>query len=500
MLNRTRLRNPRLFNRIVSPEQAAQMINDGMTVAFGGFTAIGCPKEVPQALARSVESGRKMKLTIFSGGSVGQEVENELASAGAIARRSPGTLAVYKTMADGINSGEIAYYDYHYSHMPQIVNYGFLGPIDVAIIEAAAITSEGNIIPTTSIGGSPSYARLAKKLIVEVNTTQPLELEGMHDVYIPEIPPNRKPIPIHHAGDRIGSPYIEVGIERISAIVETNKTDPSAKFSEPDEVSEQIAEHLIDFLHSEIRSGRLPNSLLPLQSGFGNIGNAVLAGLANSDFRQLEFFTELAQPAVADLIDSGIVKVVSCSALSSDPNTIEKIRSDPARYRKAFVLRPLEISNHPEVIRRLGVIALNTPLEVDIYGHANSTHLMGTRMVNTIGGSGDYMRNGYLSIFTMPSTAKNSTISRIVPMVSHVDHSEHDWHILITEHGIADLRGLSPRERAKVIINKCSHPNYRHMLFDYSERAKRNKGHTPHLLKEALSWHIRYLETGTMIS
>ena len=500
MIDKTRLRNGRLFDLIMSGDEAAKMITNGMTVACGGFTSTGCPKVVPLALARAAENASCPKITLLSGGSVGPEVEDELARVGVIVRRAPGTRAAYRHMIEAINSGDIAYYDYHFSHMAQMVDYGFLGPIDMLIIEATAITPDGHVIPTTSIGAAPIYARHAKKVIIEVNTTQPLELEGIHDIYIPERPPRRNPIPIYRTGDRIGTSHIEVGMERINAIVESEPVEPLSKFAEPNEESKRIAKHLIDFFRSEIRAGRLPQKLLPLQSGVGNISNAVLTGLVNSDFKRLEFFTELMQPAVTDLIEDGKVKVVSCSALPPDPRVTERLRKDPERYRDSIVLRPLDISNHPEVIRRLGVIALNAALEVDIYGHANCTHIMGTRMVNTIGGSGDFMRNGYLSIFTMPSTTKNDAISRIVSMVSHVDHTEHDWHVLITEQGVADFRGLSARERAQSIINNCAHPKYRPLLRDYFERAKRQKGHSPHILKEALSWHVRYLERNTMLA
>ena len=71
--------------------------------------------------------------------------------------------------------------------------------------------------------------------------------------------------------------------------------------------------------------------------------------------------------------------------------------------------------------------------------------------------------------------------------------------VFITERGVADVRGLSPKERAKVIIEKCAHPDYQPMLRDYFERAQSTVGgHTPHIVSEALSWHSRFLETGSM--
>lgn len=98
------------------------------------------------------------------------------------------------------------------------------------------------------------------------------------------------------------------------------------------------------------------------------------------------------------------------------------------------------------MLRQLGVLSLNTALEIDIYGHVNSTHVCGQTMMNGIGGSGDFARNAYLSLLTCPSVAKGGRISTIVPMASHIDHNEHSVEIVVTEQGLADLRGLAPAE------------------------------------------------------
>jgi succinyl-CoA:acetate CoA-transferase len=171
-------------------------------------------------------------------------------------------------------------------------------------------------------------------------------------------------------------------------------------------------------------------------------------------------------------------------------------------YRPRVILRPQEISNHPEIIRRLGCLAINGMVEADIYGNVNSSHIMGTRIQNGIGGSGDFARNAYLSIFVSPSVAKGGAISSIVPMASHVDHTEHDVHVIVTEQGVADLRGLAPRRRARKIIDNCAHPDFRAALDDYFQRALATSygKHTPHLLHEALAWHSRFLTDGTMIA
>jgi succinyl-CoA:acetate CoA-transferase len=165
-----------------------------------------------------------------------------------------------------------------------------------------------------------------------------------------------------------------------------------------------------------------------------------------------------------------------------------------------MILRPQEISNHPELIRRLGCIAMNGLIEADIYGNINSTCVMGSRIQNGIGGSGDFARNAYISVFMTPSTAKGGAISAIVPQVAHVDHIMQDVAVLVTEQGIADMRGLSPKQRAELVIENCAHPAYKDMLRDYYERARKGAygQHAPSLPSEALSWHQRFIETGSM--
>ncbi|WP_208974645.1 acetyl-CoA hydrolase/transferase family protein [Natronincola ferrireducens] len=490
-----RIKKEELLNRVMSPQEAAVFIKDGMTVATSGFTPAGYPKAVPKALAERIKAKEEpFKINLYTGASVGDELDGELARAKAIGKRLP-----YQTQKDcrrGINQGNIHYVDMHLSHVSDFVRYGFLGNIDVAIVEAVAITEEGFIIPSTSLGNTPVFVETADIIIVEINTHHPLELWGIHDVYQPEKPPFRKPIPILKATDRIGDAFIRVDSKKIKAIVMTDIPDSIASFSEIDKASEKMAEHLIDFFHLEVNKKRLPQNLFPLQSGVGSVANAVLAGLVKSNFYDLVIYSEVIQDAVLDLIDNGTVKFASGSSLTLSPKGIERFYNNINYYKEKILLRPQEISNSPEVIRRLGVISMNTAIEIDIYGHVNSTNIMGTNMMNGIGGSGDFTRNAFISIFTTPSIAKEGDISSIVPFVSHCDHSEHDVQVVVTEQGIADLRGLSPKEKAKTIINNCAHPDYRHELLEYYNKGP--NGHIKHQLNEALSWHMRYLQKKTM--
>lgn len=500
MLDTTRLRNPQLFEKIVSAEKAADFILDGMNVGVAGFTPSGYPKKTALALSAAIKAGRKCRINLWSGASVGPEIEEALADADGIASRMPYYAASNKSLKKSINNNTVDYIDQHLSHLAQQIDYGFYGMVDVAIVEAAAITKDGDLVLGTGVGNLPMFVKHAKKIIVEVNTSIPLELEGMHDIYICEKPPTRREIPIYRVSDRIGGPYVKCGLDRIDCIVESDIPDKVRNLTAPGETEIKIAENLVDFLQNEENHGRLPaKKLLPIQSGVGSIANAVLLGLKNSHFENLEMYSEILQDSVFDLIKSGKIAAASGCAFTPSPKVMEMFRAEPELYRKRMILRPLDISNSPEVIRRLGVISLNTPIEFDIYGQANSTHILGREMMNGIGGSGDYMRNGYLTIFNSPSTGSNGKISKIVPMVSHADHTEHDTMVFITEQGIADVRGLSPLKRAKCIIEQCAHPAYRDELMEYLMNSRASfPGHEPVDLTKAFFMHERFITTGTM--
>ena len=488
-----------LRDKFMTADEAAALINHNDTIGFSGFTPAGAAKAIPTALAKRAkaehEAGRPLQIGVVTGASTGQSLDGELALSEAIAWRTP--YQSNKHLRAAINSGRTRFFDMHLSTLPQQIRYGFLGKFQWAVVEACDVTGDGEIVPTTSVGAAPTFCGAAEKILVELNRKHPPELRGLHDIYEPLDPPHRKPIPLTDCSSRIGTPFIKVDPSKIAGIVETDLPDEVAPFDPSDETTQKIGQNVAGFLAGEIRLGRIPKEFLPLQSGVGNIANAVLSALGeNPDIPAFEMFSEVIQDSVISLIKKGKCKFVTGTSLTVSPGLLNEMYADLEFYKKHICLRPQEITNNPEMVRRLGIITINTAIEVDLSGNVNSTHVMGSNMMNGIGGSGDFTRNGYISIFTCPSLAKGGKISPIVPLVSHMDHSEHSVQVIVTENGVADLRCKTPHERARLIVDQCAHPDFRAELHGYFDSV--TKGQTPSTLSAAFAMHQKFLDTGDM--
>jgi len=507
----SRIRRKSLMKKVMKAEETIQFFKSGMNLGWSGFTPAGYPKAVPIALADHVEKNNlqgKMKFNLFIGASVGAETENRWAQLDMIDRRWP--YQTGKDISKGINEGRIRMGDKHLSLFAQDLGYGFYtenGRIDLAIIEVSAITEDCGLVLTSSCGVVPELMMVADRIILEVNTGQP-SFEGMHDIVMSQTPPNRQPYLITKASSRIGTTSVPCDPDKIIAIVESKNRDKGRAFTDMDDTSEAIAAHIIDFFSNEVAKGRLPKNLLPLQSGVGSIANAVVGGLAKGPFKNLTVYTEVLQDTMLDLFDSGKLDFASsCSLSLSESPGFPRFFDNWEKYADKIVLRPLSISNAPEPIRRLGCIAMNTPVEFDIYAHANSTLVGGTRMINGLGGSGDFLRNGFLKIMHSPSTRPSKTdpigITCVVPKAPHIDHTEHDLDVLVTEQGLADLRGLAPKDRAQMMIDKCVHPEYKPIIQEYFDMAKKEClakgiGHEPQLFDRCFKMQQNLAQNGTM--
>ena len=456
------------------------------TLLVSGFGSVGYPKAVPLALAALTCD---LSLTVISGGSVGNEIDAELVEADAIARRYP--YQARPPARKAVNARDIAFHDYNISTLGNEVEYGGLADRSIAVIEALAIGPDW-LIPTTSIGQTPTFVENAEKLIVELNHAIPTAVRKFHDIYRPKKPPNREPVPLTDPGGRIGDEHVEFDADKLVGVVETDRRDQPYEFRDPTADDRAIASNLGTFLEEEVRRSPIFEESLRIQFGVGSLGNALMSALGNADFsgRDLIYFGEVIQDGLLNLLDNHDLTAASATSLALSNEGQDRLFDDIDRYAEDIVLRPGDLSNSPTLIDRFGVVGVNSALEVDLFGHVNSTHVNGTRVMNGVGGSGDFNRHSPLAVLALPSTAAGGDISRIVPMVPHVDHTEHDIDIVVTERGVADLRGNAPAETATDLIEQCAHPDYREGLREYLNRGLVSDGHIPHNIETALDWHI----------
>ena len=486
----------------ITAAEAASLIKNGDSLGLSGFTPAGSPKAVTRELAKIAEEehakGNEFKVNLFTGASTGQSTDGVLSEAHAIGFRAPYT--TNSSFRKSVNLNEIRYNDLHLSMMAQDLRYGFYGKINWAILEVSKIEECGenyHVYLTAAGGIAPTVARISEKVILELNSFHSDRTGLIQDVYEPLDAPFRQPIPITKPSDRIGKPYVEIPKSKVVGVVECNLPDEARAFKGSDPVTDQIGANVAAFLLNDMKRGVIPSCFLPLQSGVGSTANAILAALSkDQNIPDFNVYTEVLQDSIVDMMLTGRVKDASTCSLTVSNECLANIYDNIEMLKHRLTLRQSEISNSPEVIRRLGVIAINTAIEVDIFGNANSTHISGTKMMNGIGGSGDFERNAYISIFTCSSVAKGGLISAIVPFVSHQDHSEHDVNVIVTEQGVADLRGKSPMERAHLIIENCAHPDYRPLLRDYLKIA--TGGQTHHNLPCAFAFHDTLRRKGDM--
>jgi len=484
-MNSERILCPGLEDRIMSAQEAASFITSGMTVGMSGFSTSN-PKEIPLEMIKHANN-----LSIIQGAGLGTGMLDSIIRSGSVSR-----YAAFQWGQDirrAINNGSVAFTDVHLGQLSDKIRSGFFGKIDFAIIQCCKIDENGGVVPALSAGISNVLIEQAEKVLLELNLSVPAETEVMFDFC------KNNHRPLSGVLDRTGETSVRCDPNKIAGIVITNNPEEVRTFRDTNALYQDIAGHIVRLLNSEIGKNRFPRDFT-MQVGFGGVANAVLQGLSDGGFKDLKMYTEVLSDGAFDFVTSGLVSEASTTTLDLSPKCLETFIGNIDFYRRHIVIRPLEISNGVTQIASMGLVAMNTAVEADIYGNVNSTNAIGTRMLNGIGGSNDFCRSAKLSIFLTPSTAKDGDISSIVPMVSHVDNTEHDVDIIVTEYGYADLRGKSPKERAAEIIDKCAHPDYRQPLRDYFNGAVALCGpcQTPHDLSKALSWHQRFLETGTM--
>ena len=469
---------------IVDAAAAAAAIESDATMLTSGFGSVGYPKAIPLALA---SSARDLSLTLVSSGKVGDEIDVDLVGSGQVVRRfsyQSSRIAREKT-----DTREIAFSDRNASSIGDEVQYGGLVDPDVAVVEAVAV-GEDWFVPSTSLGQVPAFVEAADELYVELNRHQPLELQALHDVYRPDAPPDREPVPLTDPGERIGTPHVEFAPEKLAGVVETDIPDSTYTFRDPTDDDLAIAANLGEFLRGELERSPVFDDAVHLQFGVGSLGNALMGELQALDFgdREVVYFGELIQDGLFDMLDAGGLAAASATSLALTDEGQERLFADVERYAEDVVLRPADISNHPGLIDQFGVIGVNSAIEVDLYGNVNSTHVRGERMINGVGGSADFNRNSLITVCALPSTLNDGAVSRVVPQTFHVDHTEHDVDVFVTEQGVADVRGLSPVERAELLIERCAHPEFAPELRSYLDDVCEREYHIPQDVERAAEW------------
>ena len=480
-----RLRSKALRARLMDADEAVRrFVPERGSIAFSCMGGSSLAKEIPEALARSADAGRRYELTLLTGGATTTGFET-CAARLSIRRRFPYLSEAARTP---VNEGSVEFFDCRIGEYPDLVRQSTLTagkPLDVAVVEATAIDEKGRLIPALSLDALPAFVEASRRVIVELNERKP-DLTGLHDIY--RVRPGM-PIPIRDVRDRVGTPFVRVAASKIAAIVRTDREDmPSAAYSGPRptdlRVAEGVAERLAEELTGDEWGGRFA-----LQLGAGPLAAALMEVLP---FRGADIWTEGIPARWGSVLGERVrgISTTSMYLLPGDERVLDELFADLDRLREHVVLRPYDVTNSLEVIARLNVVTVQQAIEVDVFGGANTSHV-GRNAHNGVGGSQDFTRAARLVVVAMASTAAGDRYSRIVPLLSSPDIPRQDVDVLVTEQGHADLRGLSPRERAERIIDRCSHPRFREDLWAYYRAAKEAGGHLPFSLEAA----SRFAET-----
>ncbi|MCS7137817.1 MAG: hypothetical protein NZ941_05545 [Candidatus Caldarchaeum sp.] len=484
-----RIKNRELMDRVMDASTVVRIFfTDGMSVAFSGMAGTAVPKEIPKYLAEfSKERRDKLKLkSLVVSGTTTNSFEEQMTN---VDVKSRFLIAGGGVMKERINRGAVDFFDFWLSEYSRVIRDRIIpeGGLDIAVIEATHIDEKGHIIPSLSLDNIPAIVDAAKKIIVEINTSKPV-LNGVHDVYVPE---PHSPIPIRNVSDRVGTPYLKVPESKIAAIVISEAEEEyAAAYQAPTKLDVAIARNVIDFLE---KSGVMKKKMV-IQAGVGPLASTLIEELPLKD---VSVWTEVA-PVKWALAVPEKINALSTACLYTLKGE-EKLRDEfyeTFRERaKNIVIRPYEVTNSLEIISRLQLVCIQQALEVDLYGNVNVSHLNG-KIHNGVGGSGDFTRAAYLTAVALTSTASDGRFSRIVPFTLHTDVTEHDVDVVVTEHGWVDLRGLPPRRRAKLIIEKCAHPDFREELQEYLRAAEKLEGHSPVDLAAYMDFQKQVLKTG----
>lgn len=478
-----------LRGKVCTARQAAALIPEGAVVAASGYTGAGDPKAVLAALAERGAAGELHGIDLITAAQLSRTAEEALAQAGVLRRRAPFSVAgAVRRLA---NSGALSYVEVSMAKMPRLFASGAFGQPDVAVIEVMGVWADGRVMLTTSVGMNDLMCAKAKTIILEVNTAQPACLAGVHDVYDAPAHAGRG---LAFAGERIGEREMRIDLEKVAAVVWSAVPDETPEQSEPGAAEEAICRNLFTFLDREYPGRTLP----PVQTGIGGLSRAILRAFRSSAYRDLSFFCGALQEDMLELLLAGKAGVLSGGSVVTTPAARAALEALGHDLPEHLVLRSMEVCNGPAAAAGLGILALNTGVEADLFGNVNASHIMGRQVVNGIGGGASFAAGAGLSVVLLPSVRKGGAISCFVPQTPHVDIVHHDVDVVISEWGTADLRGKDDLACARAVLENCVHPDYRQQMEAELDAALRGGGHHPFCPERAYAWHCRLRDTGTM--
>jgi len=423
--------------RLTSAENAVKMIQSGMRVFLTGNCSV--PQVVLKALVDRAPQLEKVEivqvLTIGTADYVKPGLEKHL---------RVNTLFISDNVRGAVNDGRADFTPAHLSQIPRLFAEDVI-PLDAALIQVSPPDEHGFCSFGVEVGVTKTAARSASIVIAEINPNMPRTL---------------------------GDAFIH--ISKIQYAIPVDYKLPEVAMGQPTELSKRIGQHV---------AGLIENGST-LQMGIGAIPDGVLYYLR--DKRHLGIHTELFSDGVIDLYEAGVItnerktlhpgKMIAGFLLGTQ-RLYDFVDNNPV-----VELHPTEYINDPFIIaQNEKMVAINSAIEVDLTGQVCADSI-GTRMYSGTGGQVDFIRGAARSkggkpIIALPSsttTSKGETFSRIVPILkpgAGVVTTRNDVHYVVTEYGVADLRGKSIRQRARALMD-IAHPNQRAGLEDEAIRLK----------------------------